>query len=412
MSRFTTLLTTSVLTLSAGSVAAAGYAIKEQSALGQGRSFAGMSSAGDDLSGIFFNPATLAHIDGNQVQVMGSLIVPNSKASNTVGLGGLATGDTSDNGGQGAFVPGSYGSYHYSDALRLGVGVTAPFGLTTAYDDDWTGRYDALTSALKTINFTPTVAYNVNDRFAIGGGIQIQYIDARLTNALFTPLGDGHADISGDDVGIGFTAGLTYDLTDRTRVGLSYRSKIDHTLKGDAEFTVNPAFAGLFPATDAEVSVETPDSVNLGITHHLDHKWTLHGEVSWTNWSVFDELRIEFADAVAGSNESVTPEEWDDSWFVAIGADYKGCDKWTLRGGVAYDQSPIDDEFRTPRIPGSDRYWVSVGATYEVNDRLSIDAGYSHIFMDDADVNLPSEGFSAEYESQIDILSVQLRYAF
>ena len=101
----------------------------------------------------------------------------------------------------------------------------------------------------------------------------------------------------------------------------------------------------------------------------------------------------------------------------ALGADYQYDHQWTFRGGVAYDETPTSDQFRTARIADEDRIWLAIGASYQVSDRLTIDAGYTHIFIDDPKIDetldLPlNQRLRGQYEGSVDILSVQARWLF
>ena len=180
-------------------------------------------------------------------------------------------------------IPNLYGFWSVSDRLKLGIGITPPFGLTTEYDSDWVGRYQAIESRLKTININPSVALKVTDTLSLGGGLNLQYADAELSNAIdfgligqISGLGtqsqqiDGLVEVAGDDWSFGYNLGLLYEPSDRTRIGIAYRSDVTHDLKGDADFTVPNAAqpitaTGQFVNTDAEAVLKLPDSLSLSI---------------------------------------------------------------------------------------------------------------------------------------------------
>jgi long-chain fatty acid transport protein len=423
------------------SARASGFAIKEQSTTALGNAFAGSTAGAEDISYMFFNPAVLTRHDGMQAAVSGSLIIPqaefeNGSASRSAGpfnLGPIAGNRGKSDIGQDAFVPATYGSFQLTDDLHVGLGVNAPFGLVTDNDANWIGRYHAVTSELATININPAVAYEALPWLSVGAGFRAQYIDARLTNAvdmgaIFLGAGgagtaDGFAELEGDDWGYGYNFGVLIHPTDDFRVGLAYRSQISHELEGDVNFDVPAAVAGaaaatgLFANTGVTAKVVTPASLSIGAHLDLNEQWAIMGEFEWTEWSEFQELRIRFDNPV--QPDSVTPENWNDSVFLAAGVSFRPTEDLTLRTGVAYDESPIPDAFRTPRIPGNDRYWIAFGAGWEPFDWLSLDAGYTHIFVEDGDVNLTSNladptdpnrfrgNLSGTFENSIDIVTVQ-----
>ena len=413
---------------------AAGFAIKEQSATALGNAFAGATSMAEDPSYMFFNPAAVGRLDGHQAAIAGTRISPtaqvtDAEASNpgnavAAPIGGT---DSFEDVGPDAPVPALYGTFELAPAWRLGLGVNAPFALETRYDDDWVGRYHGVKSRVLAINVNPVVAYNPIPRVSLAAGLQLQYIEADLSNAVdfatvtgAAPAGtlDGFADIEGDDTGLGFTLGLLAEPVDGTRLGIAYRSSIDHTLDGDADFTVPAAVAGAAPAvaaafadTGATAGIELPAMVNLGIAQDLGEQVTVMAEAQWTQWSKFDRLVIDFDSALP---DNVTEEEWDDQWFLALGATWRPAPELALRVGVAYDQKPLQAKFRTPRIPDNDRYWVSAGLSWTPHPAVAVTAGYTRIFIEDAEVRLRVDGIGnatrgnldARYDADIDLMAV------
>jgi len=400
----------------------AGFQLKEQSAEGQGNAFAGSTAKAYDLSTIFFNPAGMTRLSGHQAGVVVSYISPRAEftasGSPTIGGGAPLSGSRTDQAGEDAVVPAFYAFWDYNPDLKFGLAVNTPWGLMTEYSDQWVGRYHAIKSDLKTVNVAPSVAYQINEQLSVGAGIQIQYADAELTNAVpvtlivGVPSADGKATLKGDDWGFGANVGLLYEFSPQTRVGLNYRSRVSHEIKGDIDFSGVPVSDARFADTGAKADLITPDIVSVGMYHEISPQWAVMADVSWTNWSTFDELRVKRAN---GADDIVTQENWDDSWFFAVGATYRPSESWALRTGIAYDKSPVPDEFRTPRIPDEDRYWISFGASYSFAQRFVFDIGYTHIFVDDASLNLtsPTAGnVSGSYENSVDIIAASLIVRF
>ncbi|WP_126453718.1 OmpP1/FadL family transporter [Sulfuriflexus mobilis] len=442
-----------------GTSHAAGFGIIEQSVTGLGNAFAGGSSGATDASTIYFNPAGMTRLDGAQAIFAVHVIDPNAKFKDQ-GSTHFTTASldvNNENGGDAgpvALVPNFYYSRPINQQWTFGVGIGAPFGLVTEYDDGWVGRYHALTSELKTVNINPSLAYKVDDKLSLGFGLNAQYIEARLTNAvdygglcfagenitMTLPAGtctalnlspqadDGEAEVKGDDWSFGYNLGMMWQATPQTRIGIAYRSRIKHTLKGDADFDTpnNPATGnataiaagrGLVD-TDVKAKVTLPDSLSVGFNHEIDSKWTVNGDLTWTNWSEFEELRIEFD---SGAADSVTTTKWQDSNRYSLGVSYVPNKQWTWRGGIAFDESANrNSENQTPRVPDQDRTWLTAGFTYKSSDKLSFDVGYAHLFVKDAKINKSLAdtentlrgALVGEYEIDIDILSVQARWAF
>lgn len=428
--------------MSAKQAGAAGFAIREQSSVAQGNAFAGATAEAKDISYMFFNPAALARFDEYQGHTSLSYIIPESKFKNGEAstIEGTEIGGTDNSGdiGKDALVPALYLSAPVATGVQFGLGITAPFGLVTDNEDGWIGRYQALRSDLKTVDINPALAIKASPYLSFGLGLRFQYADLELTNAIdFGTIGalsgnaalagisqptqqDGEASVEVDDWGVGFNAGFLYEPTKHTRFGLAYRSEIDHDARGDAEFDLGSSGVGAaisqgtgqFVDTGASLDVSTPASLSLGGYHELSNKVAIMGEVVWTDWSTFDELRIAFDNEAQA--DSVTEEEWEDSFFFAVGASYRLQPNLTLRGGLAYDETPIPDDFRTPRVAGNDRYWVSLGTDYQPLSGLSLSVTYTHVFVDGGDIDLQAtdEGntfrgnLSGTYENQIDIITL------
>jgi len=290
-----------------------------------------------------------------------------------------------------------------------------------------------------TITVNPTIAYKVSDRFSVGTGVSVQYIKAELTNAIdfgtmdalgvFAPLklgltpqmADGFAKLKGDSWGVGFNLGALYEFTKETRMGVSYRSRIKQKLKGDAEFSGVPTGLGVLPVfknggITAEVTL--PDSASASIYHDINNQWAVMADITWMGWKTFDELRIKFDNPA--QSDAVTTTKWNNAMRYSAGLSFKPIDKLTLRTGVAYDETPIGEaQYRTPRIPDTDRTWIAFGAGYKISERINFDCGYVHIFFRNTETNKTPVGEDAvrgglkgTYKGYVNILSLQLTYMF
>lgn len=408
----------------AASAQAAGFALIEQSASGMGNAYAGGSAVAEDASTIFFNPAGMTYIEGTQAAGALHLINPNAEFHNKGSVAGLGKplGDEGPNAGDLAFVPNFYLMTEINPSIKVGVGINAPFGLKTEYDDEWLGRFQADKSEVKTININPSIAFKVNDQLSLGFGVSVMRAEAELSKAVNAGgLGERYVTVKGDDWGFGFNLGAIYQVTADTRIGVAYRSKIEQHLEGDSKSTLTALNANPLRTlnVDVKADVTLPESFSMSVFSRLNDKWDLMGDVTWTRWSQFDELRI-IRDNGTDSTLAVTPENWDNTMRYSLGINYHYSDTVKLRAGLAYDEEAIKDEFRTARIPGNDRKWVSVGAGWQVTPASKLDVGYSHLFISDADIddnqNTVAGGFSGrvkgEFEGSVDILSMQFTHNF
>jgi long-chain fatty acid transport protein len=435
----------SALAAFAGGAQASGFALIEQNASGMGNAFAGAAAAATDASTIYFNPAGMTRLPGRQFVISGHAIRPSAEFSNTTStLAPLQTslGDNGGDAGDWAFVPNAYLSWQIDPKWFVGVGLNAPFGLKTEYTPTWAGRFFAVESEVKTINVNPSVAYKVNDTVSLGAGISWQRVDATLSNsvnysaAAFAVGGlpavaavggagrEGIATVTGDDSAWGFNLGAMFNVNPNTRVGLTYRSAINYTISGTAAFANRPAaLAAGLPDGGVTANLKMPASASLSLFHQLNPKWDLLGDISWTGWSSVQTLNIV---RTSGTLLTTTPLYWSDTWRLSGGANYHMNDAWTLRMGIAYDQSPVPDAFRTPRIPDNDRTWLAVGGQYRFSKQSALDFGYAYLFVKDSGVNLCNAAQAAaipaacsgknnlvgNYKNDVNILSAQFRYTF
>ena len=409
------------------SAGAAGYALIEQSITGLGRAFSGSAAVADDASTIFFNPAGLTNLSRKEMNMGLNLIGPRAefsdRGSNVNGTP-LIGGD-GNNAGELAAVPNFYYAHPLNDKTVVGIGVGAPFGLVTDYGDSWQGRYHAIRSDLLTININPSIAFKATEKLSLGFGVNLQYIDLELSQAANfgvltgTPQqNDGRVRLTADDWSWGYNLGMTYQFTEATRMGVSYRSKITHDLKGDGEFRIPDnaqATASALGFEDGKIDggVTLPETLSVALLHQLTPKLALMADATWTRWSRFEELRI---NSDVDRLNSVKAEDWDNSMRYGLGLEYQANDRWSWRAGVAYDETPIPNaQRRTPRIPDSDRTWIAVGASYQYSDNIVLDAAYSHIFMKDTNIDdTDSNGnqLLGKYKNSVDIVGVQLRWYF
>jgi len=401
------------------------------------------------VSYMAFNPAGLTRHPGDHGIFTVIAIAPSAefkKDRSTTVLGGTIGGG---NGGSDvapdALAPALYLSHQFSPRLFGGVSLTVPFGLSTDYDSGWAGRYHALKTELTTYDLNPVVAYKVTPALSLGGGVRIAYTRGVLSNAVdfgtldALPVGsggfgganggtptqdDGIATIEGDDLALGYNLGVLYDIAPGTRIGAAYRSELRNRLDGAADFNNSAvgnaiaASSNAFVRTGARANLNLPETVSFGAYHEVDPRLTVMAEVAWTHWNRMRELRVQFDNS--HQSDSVITENWRNTWFFAVGATYQMNDHWKLRGGLAYDQSPVPDATRTPRIPDEDRKWVSVGASYQFSPDATADIGYTHLFINNPSIQLSTSdtnnalrgNLNGSFDAAADILALQVRVRF
>lgn len=439
------------------SASAAFFQIAEQSASGLGNAFAGGSAIAEDASTVWYNPAGMTRLPGPQLIVGGSYLRPSFTANvlSASTVVGLPIGGGGGDAGSAAFVPNLYATYPVSTRFSLGAAVNAPFGLVTDYPNSWAGRYYALRSDIKTINVNLAGAYKVDDSLSVGLGVNHQTLDAELTQAVdfFTLCGagallsipgaaacsagggfsqpnnpnDGNAKITAHGDAWGYNAGILARLG-AMRVGAAYRSQMKYKLNGDFDMSAPANVPGalltnsnfLLVDSPAHAAVTLPSTLSLSAVYDSKGPWTLMADVTRTNWSVLPELRIKFD---SGQTDQVVSLNLKDVYRYSVGATYRVSDSWLLRAGVALDRSPVTSPSdRTPRLPDSDRRWLSAGIGLQASQNVYFDFGYTYVRLTDSSVQKTDGGvgtenafrgnLSANYTGSVQIFSAQARWSF
>lgn len=443
-------------------VQASGYHFGTQSVNAQGTANAAAAEAAD-ASTIFYNPAGLSKLDSSQISVNANIVFPSIRyeADSATDFTGIPVqGSKSGKITKTTVAPHVYGAYKANDDVTLGLGVYVPFGSATEYEKDSVLRHNINKLGLTTIAIEPVVAWKLNDRHSFGAGIIAQHTSAELRKyadwgirqkavakasgkpdaaIAATIQADGHADVKGSDWGFGYQLAWMWDINDRARVGVNYRSKVSHTLKGDAEWAADGAAAkqlwdanklaplGYTANEKAGVKIVTPESLSVHGMYKVSDKADLFGDVTWTRHSRFNkaELVFEKEKSIANGKKSdrttITPN-WRNTYKVGFGGSYQISEPLQLRAGIAFDKSPVRNaDYRMNSLPDGNRIWFSVGAKYQLGKNHVIDAAYSHIHINDtvyragkaSGNDVDSRGASsARFKNKADILGLQYTYKF
>lgn len=436
-------------------VFAAGFQLDETSPSLQGAAMAGAAAACNDVSALFNNPATLTTLQENQFYIGGSEIIPhvtmnNASATHTVNIPGIPPSSISavvlgrhkqGNFGQSGFDPAAYLSWRINDCLVAGIAIVGPFGLTTNYSNDSVARFVSKYSAVRSADIVPSLAYEINRQWSVGLGFQAQYLKATLSNFAGPYTGDPAIDalvaatqptyLKADGWGYGYTLGVLYKPDQCTRLGIGYRSMISERISGNGWQYTSPGPTVPAPSRDFlfnakthdRAATKTPAVLTFGAARDINN-WTVKGTVQVNFWNTFRHLSINMPDAFA-TNTTINTS-WRTAWMGSVGADYRATCNWTVRGGVAYDQTPTINKRRDSRIPDANRVWLTLGTTYYATKHLSFDGAYEHIFIKNQKVDVTQASGSnaistrplevnrlkAHYRGSANILAVAIRYSF
>lgn len=434
-----------VMAVCAASAAhAAGFMLTEQSAGALGRAYAGVGVDGTDLSGVYYNPATMTLHPGTQIQA-GFVAVG-------LDLAFEGTGDYSHVSENGQYntqaIPHGYISHQISDSMWVGLAMTVPFGMGTEYDDDWRFANRGISAEVLTFDFNPNVAWKVSDKLSLGAGMSIQYAAADLkmrdnavpgNNALTM-----NGEVDADSWAWGFNLGLMWSPLENLRFGLSYRSKINHNADGD--FTVDNlklmgqsttpemvdqilgghgTYATMLNAAlgthDATATISTPAWLMATAAWDVNDLLSLYATFRWTDWSSFDTLDIHSSALVTTNGVKTVENHWQDTYLVSVGADLRFTNWWMFRAGIGYETSAVDDQkYRTAIIPDADRLWLALGSSFQATKNMQIDVSAAWLHgvgernlwsTDGSDGNTPEKAGKFE-DLDAYLFGVQLVYKF
>jgi long-chain fatty acid transport protein len=405
--------------------------------------YAGQASKAYDAGTAWANPAGMVNIQGTELDSALNYIDPQF----------YFTGTNSDFPGETqshvkainpAVVPASFSVISLSPDLKLGLAVKSPFGARIDYPTDWVGRYQSLISSLTDIAVEPSLAYAITPKISIGGGPVIDYLSARQTQDILPAIGYQFGDIYGDarghSYGIGFNVAGLYQFDQDTRLGLSYRSQIDHRLDMKQSLTLLPSLAnspyGPFlkallagantPGKGYQAGLEKfdlPDNIDASVYRQLTPEWAVMAEAIWTHWQLFNNISVQTFDT--GSAPTTSVFRFHNTIFGSVGANYRPLwmQQLMLQGGVGYDEDPVTDGTRTAQIPTQSRVLIGIGASYDISKHFSVQAAYTHYFCAASTVDsegttlasalqLPEGRLLGSYNNSIDSYSLGVKLRF
>lgn len=396
---------------------------------GLGRAFSGEAAIGDDASVLASNPAGIILLDDTAVSVGLSYIRPSADARGTATFatpfGEVEQEVSSSDVGDEVVVPSLYITHKINDDLSIGFGTFTTYGLSTDYEfEGFSGSTPlADTSTLESVNANLALAYRLNSKLTLGIGANVLYADGRLNSTTARGPGQGPFagapsnvrvfNLEGDDLGYGYNIGVLYELSEGTRFGLHYRSAVDLKLEGETDFAGVPGQIAPSDSADTTLSVTLPETIELSAYHEINRCWAVHGDIVWTRWSRYNGLSPQVSDRPDLNLvlDRTLDSNYQDVFRYSIGATYKPSDRLALRTGLAYDESPINNNERDLRIPDQDRFWLSFGASYAISENWNLDAAYTHIFVSDATINA-ADGFEGEVSGDVDIFALGVSGTF
>lgn len=418
------------ITFASTQIFASGFALNEQSVSGMGTGFAGRTSSVDDASIVYGNPAGMSRLKRAQATVGVAAIDASTDINDTRGR---STGTNKGDMVPFTAVPMGFYVNPFDENWTFGLGVYAPFGLVTDYESNFQGRNFGSKSVVKVVTFQPTFSYAFNEKVSIGFGPTINRLSGTLESALNVSgllgasTGDGRVQLKGDDVGYGFNAGILVQATDTTSVGLTYHSKVTYKVEGHTDVTPGVGVpSAILPGGryDAKLNIDTPESVDFSVTQKMNDAWKLYAGATWTRWSRLEDLTVRNSGITPVSRRDATQalvgtiaeeQNWHDTWAYAVGTSYQLNKQWVMRTGLSFDQSPTNNENRSPRISTGDRTIFSLGAGYSPTEDITIDVAYSYLQEEKVKVagaNALGQSYNAKYDNRANGFGLGMTYRF
>jgi len=419
------LIVAAALATAADRAQASGYRFGSQSVAAQGTADANGAEA-NDPSAIFYNPAGLARLDGLQISLGATVVLPRSRYTDlgsTHFTGQPAGGtETDDYLPDAVLAPSFYLSKKIDARWTVGLGLFVPYGAKLDFGRTWTGRYALTDMKLESLALNPSASFKLDERHAFGFGISAEHMNAALGQAVDVPgaiaalstpaavaqsaalvrqiaaLGgnptllrtsaDGHGSNDVKDWGWGYNLGYMWTLDADTRLGLSYRSSVVHKLRGSTVWdfstvTSDPIVNNVLAAAShransaALVAIRTPETLSFDVFHQFTPRWAGMADLTWTRNNRLGNLNIEFPGTDEGAE--VIRQQWKNTARLSIGASYAYSAELTLRAGLAYDQSPVKAALAHPALPDGDRKQISAGGKWKLDAHSSIDFAYSYV---------------------------------
>lgn len=400
-----------VVGVSNNAAMAAAYQLWEQDGASVGNYHAGRAAEAADASTSYYNPAGLVRIH-NQEMVLGlDPILTDFKFRGTVEVFTANVPHTSGpqgvnaQGGNFNLVP----DFHYaapltdSNNLVFGLSVVAPFGLKTNYSSNTFARYDATMTSLQVIDVAPSIGFALNDKISFGAGLDAEHARAEFDlvaggpdlENIFGENVDTNSQNVGNAYGYGYHLGTLFQLSEKTRIGLTYHSKVTFRLHGDSKFTgplANDGVGGLQESTHLSTATTLPPTTTLSVFHTINPTWDVMGTIAYTQWSVLNNITLNNVAGIvnlASTNTLtvVVPEGYRNTWNYSVGGNYHLNEQWLFRAGLGYDETPSNNTDRNLQLPDSDRIAVALGTHYQYSKAWSFDIGWTHFFAKSTNIN-------------------------
>ena len=407
--------TAAAAALTANAARAGGFALQEQADGLPGAAYVGMGAAAQDASTAFYNPAGMTALKRAELETGARYLGLSSSFQNDKPL--PQTGGTGGDAGMKLAAGSLFYVRPLSETLWAGIALTSPFDVGVSYEPTWAGRYFNTKDHLTTYNVNPSIAYKVSNWLSVGGGIDFQYATLGYETALNNVLDgrpDGHSKLDLDDFAIGYNIGALFEPRNGTRIGVTYRSRMQYNFSGSAQLTnVGPTLQALsFAGDHAALKQTLPDSASLSFYQQLTSQAAVLGDVGWEHWSLLKNSTLYFS---GGGVDSIV-RNWHDTVRVGLGFQYSLLDNLRVRVGAAFDSSPTGTATRQPDLPIDRQIRAGFGAEYDVTSDVTAGFSYEYVDLGRNDINIQQSPLTGtlvgHYDEYAHVVGVNARLKF
>jgi long-chain fatty acid transport protein len=373
-------------TLFSGPAFGGGISLYEFGSPDVGLAAAGWAARAQDASTVFTNPAGMSRLEKSQflggMQALYGKVEFNPDANTTY------SGSDGDNAV--GWMPGGslFVVQKINQDFSVGFGVLSYFGLGVDYKDDWVGRYFVQEGMLIGMTFTPAVSYRVNNWLSVGMGLNAMYGYLKNKVAIRSLGSDGQLEYEDGEWGYGWTAAILLEPKSGTRIGITYLSEVDLDFSDTTDVSGTGTVIDQLLTRKLDLSITVPQMVMFSVYHDLNAKWSVMGNIGWQDWSKFGQIFVEIDDPNGSDPTNLTINaDYNDTWHVSLGVQYRHSPEWTFSGGIAYDSSAVDDGKCTVTVPMGESWRFALGAQYAFTPNLTLGGAYEFMWLGDMSVN-------------------------
>lgn len=390
---------------------AAGFRQANQSASANGMGTA-FTAVANDASAFWYNPAMMGEMNGTNLAIGGVFVDPRTEHTATTGAVDRPKNMVHT-------LPHVYVTRKINDKFAVGIGMLAPYGLSTEWDPvSSITRRVATESALKAIYTGLSGSYKVTDKLSVAAGASHVSMDATMNKKIEVGATNIEQTLEGDGTGVAYNMAANYKWN-KWNVAASYRSKV----KVDIDGKINLPTAALTTATDqdATTKITLPDTFQIGAAYKHSDNLLFSAEADYTNWSTYRKLIIDYTEDDGDVAQSNDIKNWNPAWAFRVGTEYKVNETWKLRAGSYFDMTPVSDRYFETRNACANRFGVSAGAGW-TKGNLSVDVSYlylkfmerrvSNSIQDDGAALLDKTVLNGKYNTTARLPAITVNYKF